>query len=117
MRLLPGLTAAGVPAVVLTASPDLARWGEALLHGAATVLAKSTPLPDVLRVLRDVSNGKVVMPVRQRAALVERHRSVQAERDRLMSRFQHLTRRERHVLAGLVAGHRLRQIAEATTVT
>jgi DNA-binding NarL/FixJ family response regulator len=116
VRLLPGLTSAGVPSVVITASTDLARWGEALLHGAATVLAKSTSLPDVLRVVRDVLDGKVVMPARQRAELVQRHRAVQSERVRLMRRLDRLTQRERVELAGVVAGHQVRQIAESATV-
>jgi two-component system nitrate/nitrite response regulator NarL len=117
MRLVPGLRAAGVAVLVVTATTEHPRYGEGLHLGAAAVIPKSTSLPEVLETVRAVLDGRPVVTERDRAEMVGEYRRAVAERDRLHRRFDRLTPREAQVLGGLVAGHHVRQIAADATVS
>jgi DNA-binding NarL/FixJ family response regulator len=115
-RLVEPLSEASVAVVVITGSTERARWGESVLHGARTVLPKTTPLSTILTTIRRVDDDLPVLDEHVREAwLASYHQEsgqARARRDRLES----LTSREGEVLAHLMAGRGVRDIAEQSCV-
>ena len=115
-KLIAPLAHAGINVVVVTASIDRARWGEAVRHGARKVLAKSRPLNDILATVRRLNQGLQVMSSEEREELLETWARERSSLVELEARLDQLTVREREVLAHLMKGHTVREIAEAGVV-
>ena len=117
VRLVQPLTCAGVAMIVVTGSAERPRWGEALRYGARKVMPKSAALEEILATVRKVNDGRLVLAREEREELLSewhRHRSwVNAVRSRLES----LTHRESEVLAQLMEGHQVREIAQSSVVS
>jgi DNA-binding NarL/FixJ family response regulator len=99
VRLIPPLAKAGINVVVLTASMDRARWGEALRLGARTVLSKSRPLIDVMATVRRINQGLPVIEREDREELLRCWQRQRAENQEMYERIERLTPREAQVLA------------------
>lgn len=117
VRLISPLARAGVNVVVVTASADRGRWGEAVRYGARKVLSKSRPLNEILATVRRISQGLPVMGLAERDELLDRWQSQGVEQQRLRARIDRLTRREREVLGELMEGHSVRDIAGTFVVS
>ena len=92
-------SSAGVPIVFLTGNGDIPMSVEAMKYGAVTFLTKPVRPPELLSAIRDGL-------ARDRAARAER-----MDLTDLRQRYRRLTRRERDVMAGVVAGKLNKQIA------
>ena len=68
LRLIPMLAKSGANVVVVTASTERARWGEAIWLGARQVLPKSRPLNEILAVVRKINNNLPVLSYEEREA-------------------------------------------------
>lgn len=110
-RLIEPLARAGINVVVVTASVDRARWGEAVRYGARKVLSKSRPLNDILATVRRINQGLQVMTPEEREELIREWASERAQLVDLRARLDLLTVREREVLAHLMKGRTVREIA------
>jgi two-component system nitrate/nitrite response regulator NarL len=110
-RLITPLAKAGVNVVVVTASTEQARWGEAVRLGARKVLSKSRPLNDILATVRRINQGLRVMEREEREELLEVWGKERAHLAAARSRLELLTIRERQVLAHLMEGNTVREIA------
>jgi two-component system, NarL family, nitrate/nitrite response regulator NarL len=117
VRLVSTFARSGVNVVVVTASVDPGRWGEAVWYGARKVLSKSRPLNDILAVVRRINHNQPVMSREEREELLDRWHRERADRAGRQERFKQLTVRERQVLAHLVRGHTVREIAETSVVS
>ncbi|WGY03992.1 LuxR C-terminal-related transcriptional regulator [Nocardioides sp. QY071] len=116
IRLVAPLTSAGVAVVVLTGNREPARWGECLRHGAKTVISKSCTLDEMRRTVRRVRDGLPAMPLSERAALIEAASRENEELRELRSRLERLTPRETEILAALMTGAQVSDIAKAHVV-
>lgn len=116
-RLIRPVSDAGPAVVVLTASRDRARWGEALHAGARTVLSKCRPLAEITAALRRVADARPVIDAREREELLAAWRSRRAETAEAEARLARLSRRESEVLAELLRGSTVRNIALASVVS
>jgi two-component system nitrate/nitrite response regulator NarL len=116
-KLIAPLARAGINVVVVTASVDRARWGEAVRHGARKVLGKSRPLNEILATLRRINQGLQVMSREEREELLGIWARERAALVHLEARLGLLTVREREVLAHLMRGHNVRDIAEEGVVS
>jgi two-component system, NarL family, nitrate/nitrite response regulator NarL len=115
-RLVTPLTEAGIAVVVFTGSVDLARWGECVGLGALTVLPKTTPLAVMLTTIRLVGEGMPVLEQEDRDAwLTAYHREAEPAHG-TRHRLESLTVREGEVLAHLMAGRQVRDIAQSSSV-
>lgn len=108
---------AGSAVVVVTAATDLIRWGECLARGARTVLPKSAPLEEITDTIRHISAGRAVISPVRRSELVRRWHQRNSQGQNARDRLSRLTPRERHVLAALVAGKRVREISVESVVS
>lgn len=117
LRLIAPLARSGVNVVVVTASIDRGRWGEAIRYGARKVLPKSRPLNEILATVRRINQGLPVMSREEREELLAHWHDERAERQDLLARFELLTVRERQVLAHLMQGHTVRDIAGISVVS
>ena len=72
VRLIAPLARAGANVVVVTASIDKGRWGEAVRCGARKVLPKSRPLNEILATVRRINQGLPVMSREEREELLAR---------------------------------------------
>jgi len=117
VRLIGPLTKAGINVVVVTAATDLARWGEALRHGARTVLPKSRPLNEILSTVRRINQGLLVMDVERRESLLQEWHQRRAELQDLQAKIALLTAREAQVLGELMEGHGVQEIAATSVVS
>lgn len=111
MKLIAPLHRAGIAVLVVTSCSDEARWGECLWHGARGVLSKSTSLAAILTAIQRIGESQPIIS--------------HEESDRLLHCFQHefkwahqarerldsLTPRERQILAALMRGRHVREIA------
>jgi len=117
VRLIAPLARSGANVVVVTASIDRSRWGEAVRCGARKVLPKSRPLNEILSTVRRINQGLPVMSREEREELLAYWHRERAERQELQARFEMLTVRERQVLAHLMRGRTVREIARVSVVS
>src|SRR3954454_20630237 len=116
-RLISPLVSAGAHVVVVTGWSDEVRWGECLRDGARAVLVKSQPLSDILSTVRRITDGVPVLDHEERARLIAVWRSQSRELAELDEHLRSLTPRESAVLAELMRGRTVRDIAAASVVS
>lgn len=116
-RLVEPLSRAGITVVVVTGSTDRARWGECLRFGARTVLPKTTPLNSLLATIRLIGEARPVLARDEREQLVAHYHAESGRIRGLRSRLDQLTTREREVLAHLMNGQPVRDIARQSFVS
>lgn len=116
-RLIGPIAKSGAHVVVITGSRDLDRWGECMRYGARRVVAKTGSLNDALVTVRRLNHGLPVMDREERERLIQRwHREAQLRGER-RQRIDRLTPREKQVLAHLMEGHTVRDIAHLSVVS
>lgn len=116
-KLIQPMAAAGINVVVVTGSLDRARWGECVRFGARKVLAKSQPLNDILATVRRINQGLQVMSAEEREELQAAWVQERAHLVAIHQRLDLLTVRESQVLAHLVKGRTVREIATIGVVS
>lgn len=122
-RLVAPLVASGTAVVVLTATPNQRKWGEALAHGASTVLSKDESLASVRATVERLADGESVMDRHEREALMGPWFSLGSVAMERVERLYQLTAREVDVLGYMMRGLTAREIsrrhvvAEATART
>jgi DNA-binding NarL/FixJ family response regulator len=117
VRLIEPLVRAHISVVVLTGSSDHARWGECLRQGAATVLSKSDPIESILATIQCLSERRPVLAREDRERLIGEFRREQSVARDLRRKLESLTPRERSVLAHLMLGRPVREIAQVSFVS
>jgi two-component system, NarL family, nitrate/nitrite response regulator NarL len=117
VRLVDPLTRAGIAVVVVTGSIERARWGECVRYGARTVLPKSTPLNTILATIRQIGEGRPVLGRDERDRLVAHYRQEKVAVQDIRGRLDLLTSREREILAHLMTGRAVREIARESFVS
>jgi two-component system, NarL family, nitrate/nitrite response regulator NarL len=116
-RLVRPLTESGISVVVITGSIDRARWGECLCDGARAVTSKSAPLDEILTTIRLVAARRRVHTPEERQSLIALHYAQQETVNTLRKRLDLLTAREGEVLAHLMDGRPVRDIAPVSFVS
>ncbi|TIC81846.1 response regulator [Nocardioides sp. GY 10127] len=111
------LAAAGTAVLVVTGDDDRARWGECLAAGARGVVHKGVALPDVLRAVRLTLEGRPVHEREERARLLAAAGARRADDGETHRRLQSLSPRERVVLAHLLAGRTVAEVASLETLS
>jgi DNA-binding NarL/FixJ family response regulator len=114
--LIAPLAAASVRIVVLTGETERGLLARSSGLGAAAVLSKSEPLPEIVDVILRVAGGQEVRPW-QRAELASELQRLEDEERLLRAPFAELSPREQEVLAGLMAGHGPSALAERNYVS
>src|SRR6478736_2271472 len=104
VRLIAPLAKAGINVVVVTASSDRGRWGEAIRYGARTVLSKGQPLNTVLATVRRINAGLPVMTFEEREDLLRAWHQQRSELQETTAKLAMLTTRESQVLGQLMQG-------------
>ncbi|MDH2414802.1 response regulator transcription factor [Nocardioides sp. CER19] len=117
VRLIAPLAKAGINVVVVTASSDRGRWGEAIRYGARTVLSKAQPLSNILATVRRINEGLPVMTHQEREDLLRTWHQQRSELQELLSRLALLTARESQVLGRLMQGRTVHDIAALSVVS
>jgi two-component system nitrate/nitrite response regulator NarL len=115
-RLIEPLWHAGVWVVVITSSSDRVEWGECLRLGARAVLPKSVPINTVLSMMQHIGEGRAPMAQDVREELMAASRRERSDLHEIGARLEALTPREREVLAHLMAGRAVREIASRGVV-
>jgi two-component system, NarL family, nitrate/nitrite response regulator NarL len=116
-ELVSPLSQAGLVVVIVTASTDRILWGQCLRYGARAVLPKSTPLSSILETLGTIADGRPLPGREERERLVAEFHREKARRQELRSRLDRLSSREREVLAHLMSGRQVREIAARSFVS
>ncbi|GAA3680019.1 hypothetical protein GCM10022237_44010 [Nocardioides ginsengisoli] len=116
-RLVAPLTAAGASVIGLTATVDLADWGECLHRGAKAVVSKGSALGEVMTTLRDVRDGRPVVLPEERRRLIELAMGERKNDREIHARIESLTRREKETLGALMGGAQVCDIATARFVS
>jgi DNA-binding NarL/FixJ family response regulator len=117
VRLIAPLAKAGINVVVVTASSDRGRWGEAIRYGARTVLSKAQPLSGILSTVRRINEGLPVMTHEEREELLRTWHQQRSEIQELLTRLSLLTARESQVLGRLMQGRTVHDIAALSVVS
>lgn len=105
------LRACGARVLVVTGIEDPTRHDRAVAQGAVAVLAKTLKLADILLAVRDVADGRELMSSAERSACRRRDARAAPERRRELQGLEMLSPGEAQVLANLVAGHCVNDIA------
>jgi DNA-binding NarL/FixJ family response regulator len=117
VRLISPLAKAGINVVVVTASPDRGRWGEAIRYGARTVLSKAQPLSGILATVRRINEGLPVLGHEEREDLLRAWHQQRSQVHELLARLSLLTARESQVLGRLMQGRTVHDIAALSVVS
>ena len=117
VRLIEPLVKSGCSVIVVTGSEDRARWGECHRYGARKVLAKTSPLNAILSTVRRINEGMPVISREERDDLLRVFHQEKHELQSVRARLEELTPRERDILAHLVEGHAVRDIARRGVVS
>ncbi|GGI04841.1 response regulator transcription factor [Egicoccus halophilus] len=117
LPLIEPIRAGGAAVVMLTGVRDPIRLAECVEAGAVGIVAKSEPFTSLVAAVgRVVANGTLLTSDERVEHLVRLRRARDADRDRLLP-FQDLTPREREVLAALMDGVAVEQIATTSFVS
>lgn len=103
-------------ALVLTASTGRVDLTRAVAAGAAGVIHKSTPLPEILAAVRRLAAGEWLLSPQELTVLLHEAREDQARSQATRLAVGRLTRREHDVLGLLAQGMSDRQIAAQLSV-
>ncbi|EON22937.1 MULTISPECIES: response regulator transcription factor [Nocardioides] len=117
MGLISPLARSGANVVVVTASTDRGRWGACVRQGARKILSKGRPLQETLGTVRRLHQGLPVMTSDELERLLDAWRSERMVTEDMRRRLELLTPREKQVLAALIAGHNVREIARESVVS
>ncbi len=117
VRLIEPIAESGADVIVVTGSPDRARWGDAVRAGARKVVSKTQPLIDIIATVRRVVAGLPVMDRAERDELLAEWSRKREDLLDLRERLEQLTNRESVVLGHLMKGRAVRQIAGLSTVS
>ncbi|GAA5141831.1 response regulator transcription factor [Nocardioides marinquilinus] len=110
-RLVHPIASTGANVVIVTSTPDRARWGECIRHGARQVLTKTQPLNEILSVVRRIGHGLPVLTAETREELLLLWHQRRQESGRVLERLELLSAREQEVLGLLMSGQPVREIA------
>jgi two-component system nitrate/nitrite response regulator NarL len=102
---------------ILSGSTDDARLGSCLEAGAAGLIAKTTPLVELIGLVGRLAAGEDIVSTSRNNALLARLRMQRDERRRELLAFEALTERERDVLAALVQGRQVEEMTRELYVT
>lgn len=116
MALIEPLARSGTNVVVVTASTDRGRWGACVHHGARQVVSKVQPLRETLSTVRRLHQGLPVMTSTEREALLDAWRTGRMAGDDIRRRLELLTPREKQILAALMEGNTVRDVARSGVV-
>lgn len=105
------LAEAGVNVVIVSSTLDAARLGGCVQRGARAIVSKDRRLNEVLAVVRRLRTGLPVMSAEERESLIGAWRRERADSEESLARLALLSAREREVLADLMAGRSVREIA------
>jgi DNA-binding NarL/FixJ family response regulator len=114
--LLPHLTVAKIPSIVVTGVHDPVARAECVAAGALGVLTKDGSFEDLVHAVERALSGQPLLDGDERnaaLALLRRHREEQEQR---LRPFRDLSPREQQVLARLCAGQSVEQIARTESV-
>jgi two-component system, NarL family, nitrate/nitrite response regulator NarL len=111
VRLIAPLARTGINVVVVTASTDRGRWGEAIRCGARTVLSKTQPLSSILATVRRINEGLPVLTFEEREDLLRAWHQQRSELQEIAAKLSLLTHRESQVLGRLMQGRTVHDIA------
>jgi two-component system, NarL family, nitrate/nitrite response regulator NarL len=117
IRLIEPISHSGAHVIVVTGSSDRSRWGDAIQTGARKVLSKTQPLRDILATVRRIVAGLPVMDREEREELVSESNRTRFEAQGIRERLEMLTVRESEVLAHLMKGRAVREIAGLSVVS
>lgn len=117
VALVAPLRAAGWRVLILTGGADRSRLGAALAVGGFGWVPKTSPFPALLQALREAVAGRSTTAPSRRRELIELHERCEREHDRIASRMDTLSVREREVLALLADGYRAQAIADVSMVS
>lgn len=117
LRLIAPLTAAGGIVVLLTDSVDQAQWGEAVRCGAQEILHKSCSLHQLVHTVGRVREGRPLMNRERRTLLIDISLAEQDEVRAIRLRLDRLTHRETQILAALMNGDVVHEIARMSVVS
>ena len=103
--------------IVVTDSEDQDGLMEAVEAGADGFLTKSAPLSQLIETIRSVSRGETIIPPHLLGGLLRRLIGQRVMQDEARRRINHLTRREKQVLALLAEGASSEAIAEELVIS
>lgn len=115
--LLPSLKDAGIPCLVVTGVTDRVRRAECLAAGAIGVVSKGGSFEELVAVLDRAVDGQPVLSAAEREEQLALLRAHRQDHERRLRPFGELTRREAEVLAGLMHGHSVDELAAAGSVS
>jgi len=110
--LVAGLCRNGWRVIVLSATTDEARVGQAFHAGALACVPKTAALPVLITAIRRATQGLEVTHPDRRRYYIDRYREQQEQARAVERRLARLTERERAVLERLARGRRAQSIAE-----
>ncbi|MDA8343337.1 MAG: response regulator transcription factor [Actinomycetota bacterium] len=116
-ELLPPLTRAGCPVMIVSATLDDVVIGRCLAAGAVACLQKNEPFGVLLATIASVTRGEAPMPEAERYRLIDAWRRWQSSADVIAGAFAQLTPREASVLGQLMDGRSVRAIAKTCFVS
>ena len=108
--LIGAVRATGSSVLMLTGSFDACLWGECIEAGASAVLGKDEPLADIFDAITSVVSGRTIR-INRNQLLLESFTSSRRQRTSSLAPFELLTRTERRILAGLMEGLPVTDIA------
>lgn len=111
------LAKAGVDVVIVSSTLDPARLGGCIYRGARAIVSKDRRLNEILAVVRRLRAGLPVLTLDERQSLIEAWRRDREESEVTIARLNLLSTREREVLAELMVGRSVREIAERKVVS
>jgi two-component system, NarL family, nitrate/nitrite response regulator NarL len=115
--LISPLVEGGATVVILTATEDHAVLGSAVEAGAVGIVHKSDPFDELVQAVDSVVAGRAILGQERRNQLLAAFRISKAHDAQRLSVLQDLTVAERAVLAQLMAGRTVREIASARFVS
>lgn len=117
LDLLPELRPWCGAVVVLTGETDVRLLGDALLAGCLGAVPKSAPVTDIVEAVRCAAAGEALPTRWADPAWSAASRRARAEERQQLADFERLTGREREVLANLVDGRDVAEIASDAVVS